>query len=359
MRRLAMLLPLLLAFTAVPGLAAAQESHQRVVDLTFPVAGASAYSDSYDAARGGGTRVHRATDIMAAEGNPVHAAVGGHVEWLTGVGGAVPSYGYMIRIAGDDGRDYAYIHLGRQDGPASRAYAPGLAEGSRIRRGQHIGYVGCSGNASCDAPHLHFEIHDPAVTDPFGYHQVNPYPSLQAAGRRGDIPRPEPFVDVRSATHRGAILAIADAGISKGCRPWHFCPGADLTREQMATFIVRALDVGTTGKTYFSDISASHHRSAINALAAAGITSGCGDGRYCPGERLSRGQMASLLSDAFRLPPAVADHFTDDDDSVHEDAVNRVRAAGITNGFPDGTYRTGGTVTRQQMATFLARALDL
>jgi murein DD-endopeptidase MepM/ murein hydrolase activator NlpD len=160
-----------------------------VVDITFPVAGPNTYIDDFDHRRGAG-RAHRATDIMADYGQRVHAAVGGEVVWITGLEGPPPGYGYMITIAGDDGRKYHYVHLGRQNGPPDEAYAPGIVDGVRVERGQHIGYVGCSGNASCDAPHLHFEIQDPDVRDEYGSDYVNPYESLRWAELRGDVPRP-------------------------------------------------------------------------------------------------------------------------------------------------------------------------
>ena len=167
---------------------AASPSFDAVVDLTFPVVGTTSYTDSFDAPRGGGTRVHTATDIMADYGQAVHAAVGGTISWITGLTTAPPSYGYMITIDGDDGRQYSYIHLGRQDAGPDSAYAPDLSRGVRVERGQRIGTVGCSGNASCSAPHLHFEISDDRVTDPYGGHRMNPYPSLVAAEGRGDYP---------------------------------------------------------------------------------------------------------------------------------------------------------------------------
>ena len=168
--------------------AEAAPDYDAVVDLTFPVAGANRYVDDYDHWRGGGTRRHRATDIMATYGQPVHAAVGGTITLITGLDGDPPSWGYAIYIAGDDGRTYVYIHLGSQDGPPSQAYADGMAKGARVERGQHIGFNGHSGNASPSAPHLHFEIIDPAVTDPYGTSRMNPYASLQAAEARGDLP---------------------------------------------------------------------------------------------------------------------------------------------------------------------------
>lgn len=176
----------LLTVTAQP--ATASSSYRQAIDITFPVVGTTRYIRDYDFCRSGCSRRHRATDIMAPYGVNVHAAMGGTITFITGMNNNPPHYGYMIRIAGDDGRTYNYIHLGRQNGTASEAYAPGMRRGVRVERGQHIGFNGCSGNASCSAPHLHFEIVDPRVRDPYGGNRMDPYNSLRAAEARGDYP---------------------------------------------------------------------------------------------------------------------------------------------------------------------------
>jgi murein DD-endopeptidase MepM/ murein hydrolase activator NlpD len=114
----------------------------------------------------------------------VYAAVGGTVSWMaTGSGPA----GHGLRIRGTDGRLYAYYHLGPYGGTRAQAYAPGVAVGTRVARGQLIGYLGDSGNAVGGAPHLHFEIHQDGLADPHGSSRLNPYLSLVAAQRRGDF----------------------------------------------------------------------------------------------------------------------------------------------------------------------------
>jgi hypothetical protein len=172
--------------------AMAASDHQAVIDISFPVAGESSFIRDFADCRSGCRRHHRATDIMAPYGAQVLAAVGGTIGVITGLDGAVPRYGYMISIDGDDGRRYAYVHLGRQDAGPSQAYASGLREGSRVERGQHIGFNGCSGNASCEGPHTHFEIYDSSVGDPYAGEddrgaRIDPYDSLVAARARGDI----------------------------------------------------------------------------------------------------------------------------------------------------------------------------
>jgi murein DD-endopeptidase MepM/ murein hydrolase activator NlpD len=172
-----------------PAAASTPPAYDAPVDLTFPVEGSSSFIDDYHHCRGTDcSRRHRATDIMAPYGAPVHAAVGGTIRFITGLTSPLPSYGWMISIDGDDGRGYNYIHLGRQDRGWEEAYAPGMERGVRVERGQLIGFNGCSGNASCSAPHLHFEIEDTRVTDPYGTNRMNPYASLVAARDRGDVP---------------------------------------------------------------------------------------------------------------------------------------------------------------------------
>lgn len=363
LRRIALfLLAALMMVPATPALAVA--GYQQVVDLTFPVAGTASYSDSFDAPRSGG-RVHMATDIMASEGTPIHAAVGGTVEWITGLTEAVPSYGYMIRIAGDDGRDYAYVHLGRNSGPPSDAYVAGVVKGSKVERGQHIGFVGCSGNASCSAPHLHFEIHDESVNNPHGQQRINPYPSLIAAHERGDVGGANdggddlyPLSDVARNEHADAIVEMVDAGIMAGCDENRFCPNEVIDRVEMAEVMARALDVPPTDQDFFADDDGSPAEPAINALAAAGVVLGCGDGSiYCPDETVSRARMASYLARGFDLAATDRDYFVDDDGHGHEDNINRLAASGITIGCTGDRFCVAGNVSRGQLASFLSRGL--
>ena len=157
--------------------------YEGAVEITLPVEGA--YSDDYDVGRAGG-RVHRATDIFNEMWTEVHAAMSGTVTWAPTAEHATAGFG--LQIEGDDGRTYAYYHLGEADGARADALAEGVDLGARVERGQLIGYLGNSGNARHTPPHLHFEIHEPGVTDPYGSDRLNPYGSLRAAEARGDLP---------------------------------------------------------------------------------------------------------------------------------------------------------------------------
>jgi peptidoglycan hydrolase-like amidase len=111
--------------------------------------------------------------------------------------------------------------------------------------------------------------------------------------------RPDRFADIATSPHRAAINAIADEGITTGCTATRYCPNDPVTREQMATFIQRAFNVAASNRDPgFNDIAGSVHRRAIWAIANAGITGGCRSDAYCPRNAVSRAQMASFIARA-------------------------------------------------------------
>jgi hypothetical protein len=108
---------------------------------------------------------------------------------------------------------------------------------------------------------------------------------------------------------------------------------------------------------FFTDDEGSTHENSINRLAAAGITTGCTATRFCPGGVVERDQMASFLARASDLPPASDDYFNDDNDSIHEENINRIAEAAITIGCGAHSFCPGLAVRRETMAAFLHRAL--
>ncbi|MDJ0953603.1 MAG: excalibur calcium-binding domain-containing protein [Acidimicrobiia bacterium] len=182
----------------------------------------------------------------------------------------------------------------------------------------------------------------------------------------GSLPPGGSFTDDDGNVHEANIEAIAAEGITLGCNPPTndmFCPNDTVTREQMATFLTRALDLPPAAAS-FVDTGNSVHEANIGALAAAGITKGCNpptNDMFCPGSAVTREQMATFLTRALDLPPAAAS-FVDTGNSVHEANIGALAAAGITRGCNPPTndmFCPGSAVTRAQMATFLTRALDL
>ena len=166
-----------------------------------------------------------------------------------------------------------------------------------------------------------------------------------------------PFTDIADSPFVDEIVWLADEGITTGCASNQFCPTAQVTRGQMATFLARALDLPAASTDYFNDDDGTAHEGNINRIAAAGITSGCTDTAYCPADPLTRAQMAGFLANGLDLPATSTDYFTDDGRSAYEDAINRIAAAGITTGCAASRFCPNGVVTRQVLAAFLYRAI--
>ncbi|MBW3606061.1 MAG: S8 family serine peptidase [Actinobacteria bacterium] len=167
------------------------------------------------------------------------------------------------------------------------------------------------------------------------------------------------FVDISASVHAENIEKIAAAGLTDGCTPDRYCPDAPVTRAQMASFLDRALDLDA-GTATFADVSSDNtHAASIAAIAAAGISNGCAPSKYCPAAPVTRAQMASFLDRALDLANGPTRFADVDPDGVHAIAIYSIAAAEITNGCVPDRYCPRDPVTRGQMASFLARALEL
>jgi glucose/arabinose dehydrogenase len=167
------------------------------------------------------------------------------------------------------------------------------------------------------------------------------------------------FSDIASSTFIDDIHWLFYQGITGGCGGGRFCPRSAVTRVQMAQFLVRAFDYPTTTTDYFTDDNGIVGESSINALAEAGITGGCAPNLFCPTRPVTRAQMAIFLVNAIvpPLPPTATDFFDDDDGKTGESSINALAAAGLTGGCGTRRYCPTSNVTREQMAAFLHRAL--
>ncbi len=341
----------------------------QVVDLTFPIAKPDLdvrFIDDFLQLRGGGNRLHAATDIMAPKHRPVYAAVGGTITFApydpdrdgwSELG--EPHYGWMISIRGDDGHRYSYVHLNNDTpervigddgkpgawldddvGGIEHAYAPrivaaihkhGTARGLRVERGELIGWNGDSGNAKGIAPHLHFEIE---VTGPDGPYRINPYHSLLDALERGDVPE-------------------HDSGDSEH---WH--KDAPETGPELAP----KKDWRDHGGLYKDVDPNSHHGPAIEELSRSGVLRGCDEERYCPGAAKERADIAAAIAVALDLDVAGFDdtRFPDVDTAdPRAAAIAAVDQAGVLTGYTDGTFGPSDPLTRAQLASVFVRAFEL
>jgi uncharacterized protein YkwD len=175
------------------------------------------------------------------------------------------------------------------------------------------------------------------------------------------------FCDDDGSTFEPSIERMAAAGITNGCNPpanTNFCPNDYVTRGAMAAFLSRALELPAASDPGFGDDNGSAFEADIARLAAAGITNGCNppaNTNFCPNDYVTRGQMASFLTRGLNLPSGSGVEFADDNRSAFESDIERLAAAGITNGCnpPANTnFCPNDHVTRGQMAAFLDRVLD-
>ncbi|MFZ5818263.1 MAG: BspA family leucine-rich repeat surface protein [Chloroflexota bacterium] len=161
--------------------------------------------------------------------------------------------------------------------------------------------------------------------------------------------------------------------VTGGCdtNPLRYCPDTYVTRAMMAVFVLRAAHGASytppdaTG-TVFTDVPADGFAAAwIEQLAAEGITGGCGGGKYCPNNPVTRAQMAVFLIKAmygigYTPPDALGTVFTDvPADSFAAAFIEKLAADGITSGCGNGKYCPNALLTRAEMAVFLVAAFNL
>ena len=188
------------------------------------------------------------------------------------------------------------------------------------------------------------------------------------------------FVDVDASTpHRAAVLYLSSTGVTAGYPDGSFKPYANVARADMAAFLRRyavALGVSDAGtwqpgdgdRARFSDVDeGTAHAEDILWLAHAGISTGFEDGGFHPYASIARCDMAAFLrrfcalagveGSSGGLPGqgGIASFPDVASDTPHHDDVLWLARAGITTGFPDGTFKPYGIVARCDMAAFLER----
>lgn len=151
------------------------------------------------------------------------------------------------------------------------------------------------------------------------------------------------------------------------CGPDLFCPRQPIKRWMMAVWLVRALDGADPApvtESRFVDAPPDRWWTPyVERLAELEVTRGCASGpaRFCPYDLVTRGQMASFLARAFDLGAGRPSGFVDTAGSTHAEAIDAVASAGITRGcgvLPPH-YCPDANTTKSQTATFLGRALEL
>lgn len=211
LRPAVLLVFVLTAALAAPMAAVADDVDPSQIFFPIQVTDDLNYGDHWGDARSGGRR-HLGVDMMSPQMTPVFAAQNGTIySWEGDCQQGEYCSSYYLLLDGDDGRMYFYVHLnndtpGRPNGcdgtgGAENAFAPrivdalrsGSLQGLRVERGEHLAYVGSSGNAGCSGPHLHFEIWNGEgwTGHGEGSGSINPYPPTKAAQDAGNVWGPD------------------------------------------------------------------------------------------------------------------------------------------------------------------------
>lgn len=171
------------------------------------------------------------------------------------------------------------------------------------------------------------------------------------------------FCDVQNNWAMQSIISVSNKGWMVGVSSSQFMPDSPVTRAQAAAILVRAMGIDTTNisrsSTSFSD-TVNHWASVeIEAAQLSGLVEGTGAGKYEPDKVMTREQMAVLLDNALNLNTQANAAFYDVTQSSSPwsyAAINRIAAAGILQGYPDGGFHPGSSITREQMAALMDRA---
>ncbi|UOE76122.1 C40 family peptidase [Parageobacillus thermoglucosidasius] len=173
-----------------------------------------------------------------------------------------------------------------------------------------------------------------------------------APGQFQDVPPSHwAFDEVRTLSEQELVIGYEDS---------YFKPDEPITRAEVAAYLAEYLDLNLSDRSVpFNDVPDDYWAlGAIRAVQKQGIMNGS-NGKFHPEDTLTRAQLAAVLTRAFRLqPPAAAKSFTDVPPSfwAFRD-IQALAAAGITTGRTDGSFGPNDPVTRVQFAAFLYRAM--
>jgi SpoIID/LytB domain protein len=164
-----------------------------------------------------------------------------------------------------------------------------------------------------------------------------------------------PFLDDDGDQFEYDIVWAHAAGVAAGVTSTEFAPMRPVTRGQMAAFLYRTFDLPRQTSSAYSDTRGNPHEEAIASVSAAGIAFGYDDGTFRPYDEVSRAQMASFLARALDLSPKEPRFVDVGRNNVHRGSIGALAATGITAGCDTDRFCPHDAVLRRQMAAFLHR----
>jgi SpoIID/LytB domain protein len=165
-----------------------------------------------------------------------------------------------------------------------------------------------------------------------------------------------PFTDDDGNVHEYSIVWANAAGIAQGKTATQFAPREQVTRGQMAAFIYRTFAVPRRTDHGFRDVAGSPHEEAIASVAAAGIARGYDGRTFGTNDPVTREQMASFIARAMGLSAVRPDFDDVPPNGTHAGNIGAIAQRGVTAGCRANLYCPRDPVLRDQMASFIYRA---
>ena len=162
--------------------------------------------------------------------------------------------------------------------------------------------------------------------------------------------------DFQSTPFATSIAWMLAERIGRPCDPGLYCTYNRLTRGEMAAYLSRVLALPDATVDHFDDDDGTQYETHINRAAEAGLLFQCGSRAYCPTRSLRRSEAAVFIARARQLPPSANNHFSDDDGTFAEPFINAMADAGLMTGCGDGRFCPGASVTKGQASAWMYAA---
>lgn len=168
-----------------------------------------------------------------------------------------------------------------------------------------------------------------------------------------------PFADVsESNAHYDTVYELYLRQITVGTTTETYSPDDSVSRGQLSSFVARMLGLEDAPADY-PDVATGHvHAGAIGAVTEAGLFEGFTNGEFGSADAVSREQIATVVARALELEGHEQDRFDDIGDSPHRELINALADAGVTFGVDEGSFEPDQNLRRDQMASFLIRAAE-
>ncbi len=165
------------------------------------------------------------------------------------------------------------------------------------------------------------------------------------------------FSDVIDHWAEDQIISLKSKNIINGYTDGRFSPNSTVTRAEFAKMICTAQNIGTQNADY-KDTYSHWARGYIGALESKGLITGYPDGSFRPDNKITREEMASILAKAAGLQPSNGRIFGDTGSSWAESYINAAYKAGLIQGYGDGSFKPGGSATRAETASMIYNMLS-